>query len=357
MTRAEEVEIKRQKVRTFLDHKSIDGMLLTQQSNFSWYTAGGSNFVAIASEAGAAPILVTQQGDFVIADNIEAPRIVREEIEDLGFEIRSFPWHSPKDLSKIIKELAGERVADDTGPLAEEFTRFRYTLTEAEIERYRCLGNDTAESVDEVCRGLKVGDTELQIAGRLAESLFPKGIVPIVLLIGVDERIESFRHPLPTQKRLKRYAMVVVCARKWGLIVSMTRLVHFGPLPALLRRKHQAVTLVDATFISNTKPGAKVAQIFQRALEAYQKAGFGDEWGLHHQGGATGYAPREFKATPDSVEVVLENQAYAWNPSITGTKSEDTIIATREGPQILTEIKGWPMLDVEGIRRPDILEL
>ena len=100
-------------------------------------------------------------------------------------------------------------------------------------------------------------------------------------------------------------------------------------------------------------------EIFRRGLAAYAERGFRDEWRLHHQGGPCGYQPREYLATPAVAGVVLPNQAFAWNPSITGTKSEDTILATPRGPQILTPARDWPMLkfscDGETILRPDIL--
>jgi antitoxin VapB len=39
--------------------------------------------------------------------------------------------------------------------------------------------------------------------------------------------------------------------------------------------------------------------------------------------------------------------ACAWNPSITGTKSEDTILLTGDSPETLTTMAGWPMWSVE----------
>ncbi|MDT8304742.1 MAG: hypothetical protein RRC07_02300 [Anaerolineae bacterium] len=34
-------------------------------------------------------------------------------------------------------------------------------------------------------------------------------------------------------------------------------------------------------------------------------------------------------------------QVFAWNPSIAGTKSEDTILAGESGNEILTAMDGW----------------
>jgi antitoxin VapB len=128
-----------------------------------------------------------------------------------------------------------------------------------------------------------------------------------------------------------------------------------------LRRKAEAVARVDATFIAATRPGRTLGEIFQRAMTAYAETGFPEEWRLHHQGGLAGYEPREYIATPTSPEVVRAHQAFAWNPSITGTKSEDTIIVKEEGYEVITAVGGWPQipLQVEGqlIARPVILEI
>jgi antitoxin VapB len=134
-------------------------------------------------------------------------------------------------------------------------------------------------------------------------------------------------------------------------------LVYFGPLPDEVRRKAEAVAQVDATFITATRPGRTLGQVFDEAVSAYAQTGFAEEWHLHHQGGPTGYEPREYVATPGSTDMVQAGQVYAWNPSITGAKSEDTVLVGEAGNEVLTEISGWPMLSVEGLSRPAILEI
>jgi Xaa-Pro dipeptidase len=71
--------------------------------------------------------------------------------------------------------------------------------------------------------------------------------------------------------------------------------------------------------------------------------GYADEWQRHHQGGPAGYEPREYVATPETLDPVGVGQVFAWNPSITGTKSEDTILVGEDGNEILTQIAGWPL--------------
>ena len=108
-------------------------------------------------------------------------------------------------------------------------------------------------------------------------------------------------------------------------------------------------------------PARSLGQIFERATAAYAKAGFADEWQLHHQGGPAGYEPREIVATPGATHVVAVGQTYAWNPSITGTKSEDTILVGEKGNEVLTTISGWPSLsatvDGQTMARPAILQI
>jgi antitoxin VapB len=134
-------------------------------------------------------------------------------------------------------------------------------------------------------------------------------------------------------------------------------------LPDELRRKSEAVAQVDAAFITATRPGRTLGEIFEVAQGAYAKTGFADEWQLHHQGGPAGFEPREYVAVPGSTDVVVAGQTYAWNPSITGAKSEDTVLVGEDSNEVLTTIPDWPMLSVavegqaEPMLRPAILEI
>jgi antitoxin VapB len=98
-----------------------------------------------------------------------------------------------------------------------------------------------------------------------------------------------------------------------------------------------------------------LGDIFSKAAATYAATGFPDEWQKHHQGGTAGYEPREYLAVPGSTDRVIVGQAYAWNPSITGYKSEDTILVGETQNQILTEIPNWPGMIIDGIARPSIL--
>ena len=78
------------------------------------------------------------------------------------------------------------------------------------------------------------------------------------------------------------------------------------------------------------RKGFTAPQLYAVLSSAYAEVGYPGEEARHHQGGAVGYRAREWVAHPKSAEAVQDPEAFAWNPSITGTKVEDTalLIAT-----------------------------
>lgn len=365
MSPVNEFSQKQDCIEALLAERKLDALLLRRVSSFAWATCGAASYVNTATTNGEATLLITPSGRYLITNNIEATRLEQEEkLAAQGWEFRVAPWHEAQDA--VAKLTRGLRLGAD-GPypgasdLSGDLVRLRVNLTPEEGERFRALGRLCAEAMDSAVGAVRPGQTEYQIAGLLAHEAERRGVRAVVNLIATDERVFAFRHPLPTDKELERYAMLILCGRRWGLVCSVTRFVHFGRLPDDLRRKAEAVASVDATFIAGTRPGRSLGEIFQQAMRAYAETGFPDEWHLHHQGGPAGYEAREYIATPDSADVVSVGQAYAWNPSITGTKSEDTILVGEAGNEVLTAIENWPTLPVtvdgQEIARPAILEM
>jgi antitoxin VapB len=359
-----ELQTKLERIRSLLDAYQMDALWLRLASSFAWATGGKSAYINTASSNGLASLLITRDRRYVITNNIEKPRIGQEEgLEAEGWEFLAPEWHTGADPLpdligglKVAADGCAPGMLDVSGPMA----RLRANLLPAEIERFRSLGRLCGDAMNSAARAVKPGMSEHEIAALLAFEAENRGVQAIVNLIATDERIFRYRHPLPTDKKLDRYAMVVMCGRKWGLVCSVTRLVHFGPLPSELQRKQAALAVVDATYMAGTRPNTKLGDIVAQAQATYALGGFADEWRLHHQGGPVGYEAREYLGTPGSEDEVREGQVYAWNPSITGTKMEDTVLVGAEGNVVLTAIPGWPTIPVEiggqVYERPAILE-
>ena len=360
-----EVEVKLEKVQALLAGRGLNALLIQQVTNFAWLTAGASSYINTADSLGVASLLVVPHGRYLITNNIEAPRLREEEhLDEQGWEFSISPWYQAAD--RVAQMTKGLRLGTDgfypgTEDVSTDLLHLRMNLLPQEQERLWDTSQGCAEAMNAAIHQIEPGLTEFEIAAILGGEIQRRGILPVVNLIATDQRIYSYRHPLPTSKKLERYAMLVACGRKSGLVCSITRLAHFGPMPGELRLKAEAVAQVDAVFHATTRPGRSLGDIFRAAQAKYAELGYGDEWQLHHQGGPAGYNPREAIATLDSDARVAEGQAYAWNPSITGTKSEDTLLVKPDGVEVLTEINGWPMIPVEldgrTIYRPATLEI
>jgi Xaa-Pro dipeptidase len=366
MSISDEIKEKEKRVREFLQLKGLKALLLKRQANFSWMTCGGLNLVGITTELGATSLLITEDSKFVISNNIEAPRMIDEEgLGKQGFISKTFPWYEDQEVS-VVRELVGESSFGSDVPfqnammVAEDVAKLRYSLTPEEQERYRWLGEKVSLALERTMIAARPGEKESEVVGRLCSEIWRDRIDPVTLMGAADDRVYRFRHSIPTERRVEKYLMVSICARKWGLIVSLTRFVYFGRLPKELREKYEANVFIDCTMMAHTRPGVPAKEVLNKAIDAYRENGYPEEWKLHHQGGPIGYTGRDYRVNFKTSDIIQENQAFTWNPSITGTKSEDTILATSKGVEMITHPILYPTLSmtVEGISfiRPAILE-
>ena len=340
-------------MHALLDARDLDAIVLRRAANVAWYSGGGRGHVLLLQDEAVAAVVVTRDGEEVVAPVNEAPRLEAEELGGLGARFRVVGWDA--DLAEEVP--TGPRVGSDATELAQDLEQARRSLTPEELERYRAVGADAAAALTDALHALEPGHTEQHAARLAASACLERSLDPIVLLVAGEERLPHHRHPLPTASPLASLAMVVVCARRGGLIASVTRFVSFDGLSAGLRDAQERLLAVDVAFNGSTRVGARVGDVFAAGARAYGENGFGvEEWRLHHQGGPTGYEPRDYLATADSEAHVAESQAFAWNPSVPSLKCEDTIVATAAGPEVLTVDPRWPTAELGGIARPLVLE-
>jgi antitoxin VapB len=344
-----ELEAKHERLVEFLKEKSLAGILIRRHENVAWLTGGAVELRLLTPfEVGVAALLVTAEGKrYYFATENEAPRLHDEEFGALDFEPVIFPWHAD-DTNASAAKLAGGPLAQDTrggefGYL--DLAPLRASLSETEIARFRWLGAQTADATVEALHQVEPGLSEYDLEAITATGLIRRGIQPSVCLFAVDERILKYKHAVPRGARLKYYAMLNLCARKWGLTVSITRFIHFGNLPTELAARSLSAAAVNAALLDATRVGATSADLFRTAQAAYASQGFPGEERFHHQGGSTGYWEREWLATPEGKETVVSNQAFAWNPSIRGGKAEDTVILSDEKIEWLTATPELPVIE------------
>lgn len=356
--RRDEVHTKLAQLRQLMATRELDAILLEQTPNVAWLSAGAETAINIAADRGPVALLVTPDRAFALTDNIEAPRLEQEEgLAGLGFELVIEPWYRRGAF------LAQWRVSSDDerdeATVAHDIQRLRTTLHPNDMARLRQASLLAADALREVIATVEPGMTELAVAGLLDQAARARGSLAVVTLVGSDERITAYRHPLPTNKAIERYLMLVLCLRWHGLIAATTRLVHFGALPDDLETRARAVAAVDARMIQGTHAGRTLSDQWELAAQSYRDAGYPEAIEEHHQGGGIGYLTRERLATPGDTTPMGLSQAFAWNPSVRGVKSEDTVLLTADGPETLTAMPEWPMWDItldgQRWRRPAIL--
>lgn len=359
----EELKEKFARARAMMKEEGLDGVLLSSIHNFYWITGGKGDMVDRSCGQASARILLLEDKAYAVCNSSEVYRVFDEELTEDGFEQITFLWH--EDEEKALEPyIGGKKIGSDNGiygtrDISGKIQTLRYVLTEAEEKRMAEIGPEAAQILEDSVRDIRPGETEHEAAGRVAGRLLAKGYAVPVLLVASDERLLKYRHPLPTDKRIEKCAMIAICAQKYGLTVSISRITSFEPLPREIQEKYEALLKIDATYILNTKAGMPAREVLEKGYEAYKAAGYEADFHLHHQGGALGYLTRDYCANFQTPDVVLDHQGFSWNPTIAGVKLEDTYVVRGDGQHIISHTGSWVYRDVtvEGktVRRPDIL--
>ena len=347
-----DISVKQERIRAFLDREGLDALVLGRQDNFAWITGGGDNRVVTTTEMGAALAVLTANQKWLVSHTMDGRRLLEEQVCGQGFEPVDLRWHDATLADAVLKLTRDLRIGADF-PLpgarqyGAEIVDLHYPLTDVELERCRWIGRESNRILAQVARELRPGMTELEIAARLLYDYALSGMTIDVLIVGTDERISRYRHPLPTEKRLERYALLHPAARRWGLHANVTRLVHFGEPPRLVRAAFDAASRVSAEVMAMLAPGVRFAEILARQKCVYEALGYRDEWHGHFQGGITGYTLADPARCLNPEARAVVRQAYDYFVTITGAKFEELSLLTENGVEIASMDSGWPTHVVE----------
>ena len=369
-----EVAEKLGRIRRELAAQDLAGVLLATQPNVSWILAGRDHWVSRTLERSFAWVHVSAERFQVLALDNERARLLEElGVEGLGAELVTAPWWS--SLDELAASVSGERLVNDGyGPgerRPDVAQRLRLVLTEAERARIIELGDDTCAAVEEALLELDASTmaalSERNVAARVATGFEARGVVAAGIMVGGAARRQRFRHPVVTDAPIGRDLLVVVVGVRGGLHVALSRTVSAGRAVSELAERHELACAVEAAMIATSRPGRTWTDALEAGMRRYADGGLPDEWRAHTQGGPIGYGPREYVAYPREGATavvqpdVLQHQAYAWNPTVLGAKSEDTFLVDADGWTAVSNSDRWPALHIEtphgAVARPAILEL
>jgi Xaa-Pro dipeptidase len=343
-----DVKLKEERVRAFLEQEGLDALVLGRQDNFAWMTCGGDSRVITTSEIGFATLVLTRDGKWLVSQSMDGQRFLDEHVPGQGYDLVTLYWHEGSPEDKVLELTQGLKVgADFALPGAKQYgaeiVDLHYPLTDLEIERCRWIGQTANRILTAVAEELRPGVTESEVAARLLYEYALSGMTIDVLIVGFDDRVRRYRHPIPTGNTLERYALLHPAARRWGLHANVTRLVHLGKPPAETQRAIDAAATVGARVAATLTPGVRFADVLAEQKRAHVELGYPNEWNYHFQGGITGYTLGDATRCLDPEARAVERQAYDYFLTITGAKFEELMLLTENGVEFASRGPGWPV--------------
>jgi len=347
-----DLDARADRLDAYLAGTDADAVWFARPNAFAWLT-GGDNAGSATDDPGvaAAGYAPERSPSFrAVALAGEADRIAAEELPD-AFAVETIPWHESLG-GAVAAETDGAGLADFDAPGLERVDAgpLRQPLAGDDVERYRALAEETAAAVERVCRELDADDAEYEAASALRIALSSGEMSAPVVRVAGSERAEAFRSPPAGADELGAYAVITVTTERRGLHASLTRTVAFDP-PERFEAEFRAAARVEATALAATREAADAGDVFEAIRTAYEEVGFPDAIEAGEQGGAAGFARREWLAAPDATADVPAPMGYAYNPVVGGARSEDTYLLEADGAgfECLTATPNWPTFDADAV--------
>lgn len=350
-------EIKRARIAAYMDAHGYGAVILARRENFAWFTCGGDNKVLRNLDEGFGVLLITKEKVYLIAQYMDLDRIYDDELQGLGIEKVCLKWFEDSREERALKMAEGLRVVSDIAlPGADQqlwdIWWLHYPLTENEISRYKAMCRLVDKMLLDVATRIRPGMTEIEIEAEIAYEYAKQGMLAKVLLVGSDERIAKYRHPVASNKKVEKLVLLHPAAEQHGLHANITRMVYFGDsLPDDLNRKYELLNLLQAQAMAMTIPGRLFSDLFDVRKQLLTEHDFGDEWQYHYPGGFTGYYLGSAAPFMNG-ERIRENMPTDYFITLTGAKTEELCISGAEGGVLISSGYEWPTRTYEwnGIR-------
>jgi len=344
-----------QPLRDLMKAKGLEAFVLRRNPNLAWAIAGRSH-VPTTIDAACFDLIITQDSATAITNVVEAPRLSAEELPS-EVTVKAVKWSEGRDPQLPTGSKVGcDQPGADRIDLGTEVEMMRQSLIASDVERFKEICVDAAVALGNAMKQVESTDREIDVAGLIAHSLWQADLEVAFLGVAGQERVHKFKHPLPTDAVIGNRVSASICAKRKGLIASVTRIVTFGELTNQMVSDYTSIFKVEAALFDATVVGKPFSDPINAAIAAYPANGFDvDEWTKHHQGGPTGFLPRDWPANQATTRLIANNQPIAWNPTGKGWKAEDTIVATDSGVKLLTYDPEWPAFEVNGRTRAFLL--
>jgi Xaa-Pro dipeptidase len=305
---------------------------------------------------------------------IVLPILEKQKLIGLPYEIESYPYNdNPQTWQAAFNQAAQaahlERGIVGVEPLAlrvlelrflekaaphaqfisaeESLSLLRICKDESEIEFIHKAVDIAQKAFLATLAGMKVGQTEREIAGELTLQLLRNGSdVEIAFSPIVSSGPNGANpHATPGNRRLIPGDLLVVDwgATSNGYISDLTRTVAIGPIDSEWERIAKVVAEANTAGRSTARPGIPAGDVDRAARAVIEKAGYG-QYFTHRVGHGIGmqeheapymYAENTLKLLP-GMTFTVEPGIYL--PDRNGVRIEDNVVITKDGAESLSNL-------------------
>ena len=361
--RRTDLEAKHRQIAALLRDVDCDALVVLEPENFSWLTSGATAR-GLLDPAEHPGLLFTAERRWALASNVDSQRLFDEELDGLGFGLKEWRWYLGRDsvLDYVGEKarVAYDRPRDGAPTVGDRLRQLRRVLTGYEQACLISLGQIVAHALEATCRTMPQNESEREVAGQLYHRLVHRGCQPLLVSVAADGRALLYRQSGYTATPITKNCVLVASARKYGLCVTASRAMSFGPPEEKFRLQHDAACKVTATYLASTWPDSLPREILATGRRVYQFTNWEHEWHNGPQGHVVGRSPVELNLLPSTEELLQAGWALTWRANVGASCSCDTFLITDSGPELITPTEVWPLklIRIQGADfvRPDILQ-
>jgi Xaa-Pro dipeptidase len=346
-----EVKEKESRVYRLLERIDCQSLLITRRENFAWLSCGGRAVVSYVTDASPVFLLITPVKKYAIGYNMDVPRTMDEELLNQDYEPISLSTLGKSPLEAALDLAEGKVAADEkinsvtfAGPA---ITALHEPFTPQEITRYRQIARESAEIVHDLACWVEPGMTERKVLGHMWGKFLEHDFEGDCMFVVSDERIQRYRHAVPSSKKIENVVMIAPAVYKYGLHVVISRMVYFSPPSDDLLHRQQAVSTILSSMVNHAIPGTNLHDLLTLCYDLFDSLGFPEEKGNHMHGGPTGYRVGYPERCRDLIDIVQQNTALAWYITVRGAKTEEVVLPGLSCGEIISLEPKWPMVTIQ----------
>jgi Xaa-Pro aminopeptidase len=277
--------------------------------------------------------------DRIVANPLEG---LTRAIEELGCQSRTIgieERYLPVSTHKWLQERFPRAQFTDSSDI---LVKLRMIKNSEEIARLKKAADSLEKGIQAVFNSLKRGITERVLDRIFRETVNSEGTDTLYFEVGFSGR-GAYGISLPTDRKLKEGELVRIDASTSykGYVSDIGRFAVLGKASREIKDYYNITFSTEQAAIKEVKAGARICDIFNKAVAIPPKAGYTD-YRRHHVGHGIGLdaheppilSPKNEMPLEKNMVLCVETPYYIWG--LGGFAPEDMLVVTEEGCDLLT---------------------